>query len=71
MPIVFSERKNKRDRSLSVNISKGVAKCHHCEAISIRGNKEEVIRKLQASEQTWKNYTDLSDNLVKWCESKE
>lgn len=70
-PSCSPERKNKRDRSLSVNISKGVAKCHHCEAISIRGNKEEVIRiDYKLPEQTWKNYTNLSDNLVKWCESR-
>ena len=70
-PSCTPERKNKRDRSLSVNITKGVAKCHHCEAISIRENNEKSIRTdYKIPEQTWKNYTDLSDDIVKWCESR-
>ena len=70
-PSCTPERKNKRDRSLSINITKGVAKCHHCEAISIRENNEQSIRTdYKIPEQTWKNYTDLSDEMVKWCESR-
>lgn len=70
-PACTSDRKNKRDRSLSVNISKGVAKCHHCEAISIRSDYKENVRiDYKIPEQTWKNYTDLSDSMVKWCESR-
>ena len=70
-PACSPERKNKRDRSLSVNIAKGVAKCHHCDSISIRANTEEVIRiDYKVPEQTWKNYTKLSDSMVKWCESR-
>lgn len=65
------DRKNKRDRSLSVNVSKGVAKCHHCEAISIRDNNEvEIKKEYKIPAQTWHNYTKLSDSMVKWCESR-
>ena len=70
-PACSPDRKNKRDRSLSVNIGKGVAKCHHCDAISIRENSQEIIRiDYKLPEQTWKNYTELSDNLVKYCEGR-
>jgi len=70
-PACTPERKNKRDRSLSVNITKGVAKCHHCEAISIRDSNEDQIKKeYKIPAQTWHNYTDLSDGMVKWCESR-
>lgn len=70
-PSCGPERKNKRDRSLSVNVSKGVAKCHHCDVISIRENlNESIIRDYKLPEQTWRNYTDLSDGIVKWCESR-
>ena len=70
-PACTPDRKNKRDRSLSVNVSKGVAKCHHCEAISIRTDYENKIRiDYKIPEQTWRNYTGLSDSMVKWCESR-
>ena len=70
-PACTPDRKNKRDRSLSVNISKGVAKCHHCEAISVRTDYKENVRiDYKVPEQTWRNYTDLSDSMVKWCESR-
>jgi len=70
-PSCTPNRKNKRDRCLSVNLSKGVAKCHHCEAISIRDDRpmhEEKVYKLP--EQSWKNYTTLSDAIVKFCEER-
>lgn len=70
-PACSPERKNKRDRCLSVNIAKGVAKCHHCEAISIRDDKPLVQDKTyKLPEQTWRNYTELSDSIVKYCESR-
>lgn len=70
-PSCGPERKNKRDRSLSVNVSQGVAKCHHCEAISIRDTKPLVENKVyKLPEQTWRNYTDMSDAMVKFCEAR-
>ena len=66
-----AKKKNKRDRCLSVNIAKGVAKCHHCEAITIRDDKPLVQDKTyKLPEQTWRNYTKLSDSIVKYCESR-
>lgn len=70
-PACTPERKNKSDRCLSVNIAKGVAKCHHCDAISIKDTKplvQDMVYKLP--EQTWKNYTKLSDGMVKFCEAR-
>lgn len=70
-PSCSINRKNKTDRCLSVNIAKGVAKCHHCEAISIRDDKPLVQDKVyKLPKQSWKNYTNLSDNVVKYCESR-
>ena len=70
-PACSPERKNKRDRCLSVNIAKGVAKCHHCEAISIRDDKPLVQDKIyKLPSQEWVNYTKLSDGMVKWCETR-
>ena len=70
-PACTPERRNKSDRCLSVNIAKGVAKCHHCDAISIKDNKplvQDMVYKLP--EQTWRNYTELSDGMVKFCEAR-
>ena len=70
-PACSPERRNKTDRSLSVNVSEGVAKCHHCESISIREDRSIVKDKVyKLPEQNWVNYTKLSDSMVKWCESR-
>ena len=70
-PKCIGDRKNKRDRSLSVNISKGVAKCHHCDSISIKEDIKSIVSiTYKLPKQTWRNYTKLSDNIVKFCESR-
>lgn len=70
-PKCIGDRKNKRDRSLSVNISKGVAKCHHCDSISIKEDIKSIVSiSYKLPKQTWRNYTKLSDNIVKFCESR-
>ena len=70
-PLCTPDRKNKQDRSLSVNIVKGLAKCHHCEAISIRDDGQTITDKVyKLPEQSWTNYTNLSDGMVKFCESR-
>lgn len=66
-PACIDGRSNKRDKSLSVNLNSGQAKCHYCDEISIRDyDQVEKSAEYQLPEQTWKNYTKLSDNLVKW-----
>lgn len=63
--------KNKKDRCLSINHDKGTAFCHHCEAVSFRDSvKEETEKSFKLPIQNWKNYTELSDELVKYLESR-
>lgn len=70
-PACSPDRKNKKDRCLSVNVAKGMAKCHHCEAISVRDDRPMVQDKVyELPQQNWRNYTSLSDNMVKFCESR-
>ena len=70
-PACTPNRKNKKDKCLSVNVAKGVAKCHHCDAISIRQDKASVQDKIfKLPKQNWVNYTKLSDNMVKFCEAR-
>ncbi len=63
-PACSHNRKKSKDKCLSVNVAKGVAKCHHCEEFSIR----EVIerKEYKAPPQEWQNFTNLSEAMVKW-----
>lgn len=64
-------RKNKADRPLYVRYDSGVAKCFHCESLSFRDSVEkETVKTYKLPEQTWKNYTNLSDNVVKYFETR-
>jgi twinkle protein len=67
-PACIERRSNKSDRSLSVNIDKGVAKCHYCEEVSIREFKE--VSSYNQPDQKWMNYTNLSDGMVKYFKSR-
>ena len=71
-PACIDTRKNKQDRSLYVNFNSGVGKCFNdgCSALFFRDSIEKSIVKENYTlpEQTWKNYTSLSDKLVKHVE---
>lgn len=71
-PACIDSRKNKADRSLYVRYDSGVAKCFHCEALSFRENisKQTESKNYTLPAQTWKNYTALSDALVKHFEAR-
>ena len=67
-----TRHKNKQDKCLSINHDKGTAYCHHCEAVSFREDvKEETEKHFTLPIQTWKNYNDLSDNMVKFLENRK
>ena len=66
-PSCIDRRTNKSDRSLSVNVAKGVAKCHYCEAISI---KEDEKIEFTLPPQQWENHTKFSDQFVKFAEAR-
>lgn len=70
-PKCDSVRSDKKDKSLMVYHKDGIAKCFYCNALSFRDSierKTEVEYKLP--KQDWRNYTNLSDNLVKWLETE-
>lgn len=65
-------RKKKTDKCLSVNFTKGTAFCHNCEAVSFKEDVAiETEKHYKLPIQTWRNYTTLSDNLVKYLESRK
>lgn len=71
-PICTPTRKNKNDKSLMVWHNNGTAKCFNdsCSALFFRDSIEKSIVKENYTlpVQTWKNYTNLSDKLVKFVE---
>lgn len=72
-PVCGPERKNKSDKSLYINFNSGVAKCFHCEGLFF---KESIERKVEKENftlpvQNWKNYTKLSDQVVKYFEGRK
>jgi twinkle protein len=68
-PACSHTRKNKNDPCLSVNPTKGAAKCWNCDEVSIRDLKE--AKRYDLPPQKWSNHTSISDNMVKWFKSRE
>ena len=61
-------RKKKTDKCLSVNLDKQSWFCHHC---GWKGKLLEKIEKIEYIKPEWKNNTNLSENVVKWFESRK
>ncbi len=71
-PKCLHTSKDKSSRDLSVNIAKGLANCHRCEAVSIRDNiQAETKKEYKLPVQEWRNYTKLSDKMVQYLESRK
>lgn len=71
-PKCDQSRSDKKDRSLLINHNDGYGKCFYCEALTFRESKKDYTQKeYKLPEQTWRNYTDLSEPVVKWFESRK
>lgn len=73
-PDCDAQRSDKTDRSLSIDHKEGVGFCHYCEAISFRDSKEIDIKTAidyKLPSQNWRNYTKLSDQMVKYLEGRK
>lgn len=68
-PACSETRTKKKDKCLSVDHANGTAKCFHCLAYAIR-DKAKPKEDYKMPAQDWKNYTALSDGLVKWLETE-
>lgn len=68
-PQCHNRRSNKRDKSLSVDINEGLYHCHYC---GWSGSVKESKRKMKKEYTipTWNNGTELSENAVKYFESR-
>ena len=52
-PSCIDQRSNKADKSLSVNHDLGLAKCHYCEAVSVRDKRTLQTKALPAGMHLW------------------
>ena len=70
-PSCIDINSKKKGKSLSVNIDRGVAKCHRCSETFFKDKKakEENIN-YEVPKQDWTNFTDISDNVVRWFDSR-
>lgn len=68
-PNCDTQRSDKKDRSLLVNHKDGYGKCFYCESLTFRDTEKSIEFKLPV--QTWKNYTKLSDKMVKFLEERK
>lgn len=69
-PNCSHERKKKKDPCLYVNFDSGVAKCFNCEALGFKESKEYEPTTYNLPPQEWLNFTNLSDELVKWVKTE-
>ena len=67
-PKCSNERTKKHDKCFSFHAEKGVGFCHHCQ-VSFHKYIEKKEKAYIRPE--WKNKTELSDNTVKWFESRK
>ena len=71
-PNCDSQRSDKKDKSLSINHNDGYGKCHYCDALVFKEDvKEKTEKEYKLPRQDWKNYTELSDNMVKYLEKRK
>ena len=67
-------RTDKRDKSLTISYSKGVAFCHYCEvtyAIKQESDSFKPVYMKQYKKPSWRNNTQLSDKMVKYWEGRK
>ena len=67
-PNCDDRRTDKHDKSLKINHDNGVGKCFYCDALTFKeSNQIDRSEKVYIyPTQEWRNFTKLSDKLVKW-----
>ena len=70
-PSCDSTRSDKKDKSLLVDHNSGYGKCFYCESLTFKEvNKVIADNSYTLPNQDWFNYTELSDKIVKYLESR-
>lgn len=68
-PACDGQRSDKKDKSLMINHNDGYGKCFYCDALAFRDQEEKP--EYQLPRQDWKNYTKLSDAMIKYLEGRK
>ena len=70
-PLCSSSRKKNTQKCLTIFWNKGLASCSHCgEMLQLHTFKKKNTEKIYKKPK-WKNNTKLSENVVKWFESRK
>ncbi|QQO97097.1 DNA primase/helicase [Cellulophaga phage Nekkels_1] len=69
-PVCSAVKERKGDRSIQVDHKDGFGKCFRCESLTFRESESREVKEknYKLPVQDWKNYTELSDNMVKYIE---
>ena len=72
-PSCDTQRTDKKDTSLLINHNEGYGKCFYCEDLTFREDENKKVKQkdYKLPVQEWKNYTKLSDAMVKYLESRK
>lgn len=74
-PNCSKERRNPKDPCLYVNLTDGVAKCFNCDLLGFRDSRvnreSEIAIKYTLPPQNWQNFTNLSDVITKYIETRK
>ena len=71
-PVCDAEKKRRADTPIQINHDEGYGKCFRCESLTFKDTEEKTYTKKEYTlpDQTWRNYTELSEKLVKWVETE-
>ncbi len=72
-PSCENERTNKKDRSVSINLGTGLGRCYRCDTYFVNPNNENTMTEEKdyvLPPQDFQNYTELSDKMVKWVNTR-
>lgn len=71
-PSCDGQRSDKKDKSLVVYHNNGIGKCFYCESLTFRDDIENKTKQqYKLPKQDWRNYTNLSDKMVKYLEGRK
>jgi twinkle protein len=70
-PECSPHRKKKTNKCFSFNLQKNAGKCNHCGIVLVSKEHKPIEVKTEYKKPIWKNKTELSNNAVKWFESRK
>jgi twinkle protein len=70
-PECSPHRKKKTNKCFSFNLQKNAGKCNHCGIVLVSKEHKPIEVKTEYKKPIWNNKTELSNNAVKWFESRK